>query len=77
MEWYVLHLFVGLSFGALGRSRIQRCSSALALLELPGCTPAAIARSDSVVSRRNLAPIASSSPCVLPYPNRPRVNTRG
>ena len=77
MEWYVFHLFVGLPFGALGRSRLQRCSSALALLELPGCTPAVIVRSDSVVSRRKVAPIASSSPCVLPYPNPPRVNTRG
>jgi hypothetical protein len=37
----------------------------LALLELPRCTRAEIARSDSVVSRRNRAPIASLSPCIL------------
>ena len=75
MEWYVFHLFVGLPFGALGRSRLQRSGRALALLERPKCTRASIARSDSVVSRRNRTPIASSSPVY--YPNPPRVNTRG
>ena len=65
IEWDFVQFFAGLPF-ALAGTRIQRSGRALALLELPGCTRAAIARSDSVVSRRNRAPIASFVPCVLP-----------
>jgi len=74
IEWDFVQFFAGLPF-ALAGTRIQRSGRALALLERPKCTRASIARSDSVVSRRNRTPIASSSPVY--YPNPPRVNTRG